>query len=189
MGQSQGVPSEAITSPARLTIVHLASAQSVPASAGRTTSHASLGPSGASIPRAAWNVTVNVGPLEKARKLSICPPLAATTAKPFPRARHVKNAIATTTMTRSSPQPSNRRRPDPGRASDGGVHDELLDPDALTGVTLARKRGKSPATSKQSKTRRSPAAVPPSKDLRRPALTAVDHGRPRNGRREWGETL
>jgi hypothetical protein len=140
-GHPQGVWSEAITSPARLTILHLASVQSVPASAGRTTSQASLGPSGASIPRAAWNVTVNVGPSEKARKLSIFPLLAATTAKPFPKARHARNAIETTTMTRSSPQPSNRRRPDPGRASGGGVHPEVPGSGEFTSLTLARAAG------------------------------------------------
>lgn len=136
-----------MTSPARFTIVHLARVQSVPASAGRTTSHASLGPSGASIPRAAWNVTLNVGPSEKARKLSICPLLAATTAKPFPKARHPRNAIETTTMTRSSPQPSNRRRPDPGRAPAGGVHPEVPGSGEFTSLTLARASAANPQQS------------------------------------------
>ena len=59
--QGQGVWSDAMTSPARLTMVHSAEAQSVPAMTGRTTSHARPGPSGRSRPRAATKVTVVLG--------------------------------------------------------------------------------------------------------------------------------
>ena len=64
--QGHGVRSDAMTSPARLTIVHSAAAQPVRARTGRTTSHARLGPSGRSMPRAATKVTEVFSPFVKA---------------------------------------------------------------------------------------------------------------------------
>ena len=56
--QSQGVFSLANMARSRLTIHQCLGAKGVLASTGRTTSHASLGPSFTSSPGAAWKVTV-----------------------------------------------------------------------------------------------------------------------------------
>ena len=101
------------------------------------TSHASRGPSAASTPRAAWNVTVVPEPPLNTRNVSIWPPDAATTESPLPKLRTNSTVHAPTpTMTTRSriPHPMTHRRRDERRGSVGGIQDDAGAPGHGAGV-------------------------------------------------------